>query len=151
MSMNGDVHHTWLFEPGRWIAEGLFWQGGEVERRGRGYSIVRHESDRWVIEGEMEILADPVIRFRNVYDIAPPKRDARAVPWQSENPSVGRLTGTFVVVGASIMSLFQSADRVHLGSECLTQLDARRYQACGVFRSNDAVISTWSMTLSREA
>jgi hypothetical protein len=151
MSMNGEVHHTWLFQPGQWIAEGLFWERGEVERRGRGHSIVRHESERWVIEGEMEILADPVIRFRNVYDIAPPKRDARAVPWQSENPSVGRLTGTFVVVGASIMSLFQSADRVHLGSECLTQLDARRYQACGVFRSNDAVISTWSMTLSREA
>ena len=73
------------------------------------------------------------------------------VPWQSENTDIGRLTGMFVVVGASIMSLFQSADRVYLGSECLTQLDAKHYQACGLFRSNDAVISTWSMTLSREA
>jgi hypothetical protein len=151
MSMDRSVHHTWLFEPGQWIAEGLFWERGEVERCGRGYSIVRHESDRWVIEGEMEILADPIVRFRNVYDITPPKRDARAVPWQSENPSIGRLTGTFVIVGVSIMSLFQSGDRVYFGSECLTQLDATRYQACGLFRSNDAVISTWSMTLSREA
>lgn len=149
--MNDSVRHTWLFEPGRWIADGLFWQGGEVEHHGRGYSIIRHESKGWVIEGEMEILADPIIRFRNIYDVAPPKCDARAVLWQSENPSVGGLAGTFAVVGLSIMSLFQSADRVYLGSECLTQLDARRYHACGLFRSTDAVISTWSMTLSREA
>jgi hypothetical protein len=151
MSMDRSVHHTWLFEPGQWIAEGLFWERGEAERRGRGYSIIRHESDSWAIEGEMEILADPIVRFRNLYQITPPKHEARVVPWQSKNADIGRLTGMFVVVGASIMSLFQSADRVYLGSECLTQLDAKHYQACGLFRSNDAAISTWSMTLSREA
>jgi hypothetical protein len=150
MSTNDSVHHTWLFEPGQWIAEGLFWEGGEAERRGRGYSIIRHGSDSWAIEGEMEILADPIVRFRNLYEITPPKDGARVVPWQSENPGIGKLTGTFAVVGASIMSLFQSENRFYVGSECLTQLDPARYEACGLFRSEHAIVSTWSMRLTRK-
>jgi hypothetical protein len=145
------AHHTWLFEPGRWQATGLFWEGGRTERRGRGTSIVRHERDAWTIAGEMEITGDAPARFENNYRIAPPDDAATVLAWESENPAVGRFRGVFAVAGDSILSFFQTPDGRHAGSECLTRLAPNRYQARGIFTTSGGVVSTWSMELVREA
>jgi hypothetical protein len=142
--------HTWLFEPGTWSAAGSFWDKGEVERAGRGSSIVRHTGASWEIEGSMEILGDPPLRFENNYRMAAPGGRARVVPWQSENPALGTLTGVFVVLGDTIMSSFQSSDGSSLGGEHMRQLAPDRYQARGLFLRSGAVVSTWSMELVRQ-
>ena len=88
-----EARHTWLFEPGTWNAEGSFWERGELARRARGASVVRHEPDGWAIEGTIEVLGDSPLRFRNQYRLGAPAPDARVVPWQSENPAIGALAG----------------------------------------------------------
>ena len=142
--------HTWLFEPGTWSAAGRFWDQGEFEREGRGSSIVRHKGTMWEIEGSMEILGEPPLRFQNTYRIAAPRRDARIVPWQSQNPSIGTLTGVFFVADETIMSSFQSPDGQFVGSEHMRQLAPERYQSRGLFLASGAVVSAWSMELVRK-
>ena len=141
--------HTWLFEPGTWSAEGSFWEKGELEREGHGTSVVRHTGAIWEIEGTMEIQGEPPLRFQNIYRFAAPGADARIVPWQSENPALGTLTGVFVVLGDTIMSFFQSSDGSSFGSETLRYLAPDRYRATGLFLASGAVVSTWSMELVR--
>ena len=143
--------HTWLFEPGTWSAAGCFWEKGEFEREARGISNVRHTGAVWEIEGSMEIRGEPPLRFQNNYRIAAPRGDARIIPWHSENPAVGTLTGVFVVLGDTIMSSFQSSDGASVGSEAMRQLAWNRYQARGLFLASGAIVSAWSMELTREA
>jgi hypothetical protein len=143
--------HSWLFEPGSWAAAGRFWENGEIAHDARGTSIVRHLADRWTIAGTMEIAGDPPLCFENEYRLSPPPADARVVPWQSVNPTIGTLTGVFVVAGDTIMSSFQSADGAALGSEHLTYLAPDRYQARGLFLASGKVVSAWSMALVRQA
>ena len=99
----------------------------------------------------MEICAEPPLRFENHYRISAPRDDARIVPWQSDNPAIGKLTGVFFVAGDTIMSSFQSADGAFLGNEHLRQLSLDRYQARGLFLAAGAVVSAWSMELVRRA
>jgi hypothetical protein len=142
--------HTWLFEPGIWTATGRFWDKGELEREGRGRSIVRHAGAVWEIEGSMEIFGESLVRFQNNYRIAAPRDGARVIPWQSENPAIGALGGVFVIADEIIMSSFQSTDGASVGSEHMTCLAADRYQARGLFLASGAVVSAWSMALTRE-
>jgi hypothetical protein len=143
------LRHTWLFEAGIWTATGRFWDRGELEREGHGTSIVRHSGALWEIEGRMEILGDPPLRFQNIYRITAPRADARVVPWNSENPAIGTLTGVFVVLGDTIMSSFEARGGACLGSEAMRQLAPDRYQAHGLFLASGAVVSAWSMELVR--
>jgi hypothetical protein len=143
--------HTWLFEPGTWLAEGRFWENGELEREGRGSSIVRHGSTGWEIEGTMTILGDPPVEFRNTYKVPVPPAGSRIVPWESQNPALGTLIGTFFIADDAIISLFRSADRKFLGSEQLTYLAADRYQAHGLFLAEGAIVSAWAMILVRKS
>jgi hypothetical protein len=146
-----EIRHTWLFEPGSWSAAGRFWERGEIAHDARGTSMVRHLDDRWTIEGTMEIAGDPPLRFENDYRLSAPPAGARVVPWQSVNPTIGTLTGIFVVMGDTIMSSFRSADGAALGSEHLTYLAPDRYQARGLFLASGKVVSAWSMALVRQA
>jgi hypothetical protein len=145
------VQHTWLFEPGVWNATGQFWERGEIAREGRGTSIVRHTSGGWIVQGAMEIVAEPPVRFQNTYRIAVPPPGARVVPWQSENPAIGVFEGVFVVADDAIMSSFRSANGTAVGSEHLTWLAPDRYQARGLFLTSGEVVSAWSMALIRQA
>jgi len=145
------IHHTWLFQPASWRAEGRFWERGEVERAARGNSVVRHAADVWEIEGDIEVLGEPLLRFDNRYVVTPPAAGARTIQWHSHNPAVGELSGVFALAGDTIMSWFRSADGRAVGSEHLTQLARDRYQARGVFLMAGEVASTWSMELVRRA
>jgi hypothetical protein len=145
------VHrHTWLFEPAIWVAEGRFWERGELEREGRGSSIIRHGSVGWQIEGTMTILGDPPAEFRNNYKVPVPRAGSRVVPWESHNPALGPLSGTFFIADDAIMSSFRSGDGKFVGSEQLTYLAADRYRAHGLFLAEGAIVSAWSMNLVRQ-
>jgi hypothetical protein len=143
--------HTWLFEPGTWMAAGRFWQNGEQEREGRGSSIVRHTSAGWEIEGTLTILSEPPVEFRNTYEIPVPRAGSRIVPWRSHNPALGALTGVFFITDETIMSSFQSSDGRCVGSEHMAYLAPHRYHARGLFLAAGTVVSAWSMGLVRKA
>jgi hypothetical protein len=142
--------HSFLFEPDTWTATGHFWEGGQLKRDAHGTTAVRHFDSAWEIDGEMEVLGELTVRFRNLYRVEPPSAQGEAMRWRSQNPALGIIDGVFAVADETILSFFQTADWAHGGSETLTRLAADRYRASGILVSAGEVASIWSMELVRQ-
>jgi hypothetical protein len=130
---------------------GTFWDEGKRTREAHGSSIVRHTGPVWEIAGSIELGGEPPVRFQNDYRIAAPREDARVLPWKSDNPTIGPLSGVFFVEGDTILSSFQSREGEFVGSEHMTCLAPNCYRARGLFLRSGAIVSAWSMDLVRQA
>jgi hypothetical protein len=71
--------------------------------------------------------------------------------WTSENATLGKLSGTFSVVGTSILCVYTCTASGYHGAEHLGQLDTNRYNATGVLLLHDRRLYSWQMVLSRKS
>ncbi|MGC9373175.1 MAG: hypothetical protein ACP5DY_07615 [Thermovirgaceae bacterium] len=148
MSSVSKMGHTFLFEEGRWKAEGFF-------RDARGHTVlataetcILHSWDRWVMEGFIEIEGEVPRRIENRYLVEP--FDGRDITsWTSENPALGTLRGTFTIVGDSILSCYSDASGEYGGMEYLRFIDGDSYINRGALLKEGELVSSWSVTLRR--
>jgi hypothetical protein len=69
--------------------------------------------------------------------------------WASENATLGKLQGTFSVIGSCIFSVYRCHDSGYHGAEHLEQIDSNTYRSAGVLLLEDRALSSWQMTLRR--
>jgi len=143
--------HPFLARPGVWRAEGTFFEKGETARPARGRTTVRHHPDRWTIDGEMEVLEPKPERFANTYVLSPPEEHATVLPWHAQNPAVGNMKGRFILVAESILSTAKAERSGVWATETMVRVDDDHYEARGVFVMAEEVVSSWAVTLRREA
>jgi uncharacterized protein affecting Mg2+/Co2+ transport len=143
--------HTYLFEEGTWLAHGHFTDGRGESVAVRGESVIRHDPDRWLNRGFMEVLSTPPFTLRNAYEIMPWNRQTQYTSWTSHNPALGDMVGYFVVVGDSILSEFRTLDGTHHGTEYLRQMSAARYINRGVLMKEGRLTSSWAVELNLAA
>ncbi|HZO23178.1 MAG TPA: hypothetical protein VFB37_11815 [Steroidobacteraceae bacterium] len=141
--------HTFLFEPGVWTSQGTFWRADGEPLEAQGRTEIAHHPECWLLAGTLKVLGSPPVEFVNAYSISPPGRDGTSMKWTSENATLGKLSGTFNVVGSSILCVYTCTASGYHGSEHLGQIDARRYQAAGVLLLNERRLSSWQVTLTR--
>ena len=141
--------HTFLFEPGVWTSQGTFWRADGEPLQAQGRTEIAHHPECWLLAGTLKVLGSPPVEFVNAYSISPPGRDGTSMKWTSENATLGKLSGTFSVVGSSILCVYTCTASGYHGSEHLGQIDARRYQAAGVLLLNERRLSSWQVTLTR--
>jgi hypothetical protein len=141
------ARHSFLLEPGRWTATGRF-SGAGGSHPARGETSVLRDGALWRIEGMMDVLADPPVRIENRYEIRPGSAPDR-LDWTSENPALGRLAGTFLLLDDAILSGFRSADGTWRGEERLERRSAGRYAADGRLLAGEDVVSEWQVDLVR--
>jgi hypothetical protein len=141
--------HTFLFEPGIWTSQGTFWRADGEPLEARGRTEIAHHAEVWLLAGTLKVLGSPPVEFVSAYSISPPGRDGSSMPWTSENATLGKLSGTFSVVGTSILSLYTCTASGYHGGEHLAQLDSNRYQAAGILLLNERRLSSWQMILTR--
>lgn len=143
------MHHTFLYEPGVWTLSGMFWsaeaQGIAVE----GRTEISHGKGVWMLAGRMRVLASPPAEFVNIYTIEAPASDALESRWSSENATLGKLHGAFMVVGPCILSVYRSEQGGYHGTEHLRQIAPDQYEATGVLLMDDRRLSSWHVTLAR--
>jgi len=143
--------HTYLFEPGVWTSKGTFWRADGEPLEAQGRTEIAHHSECWLLSGTMKVLGSPPVEFVNAYSISPPGRDGTSMKWASENATLGKLNGTFSVVGNSILSVYTCTASGYHGCEHLGQIDSNRYQAAGILLLNERRLSSWQVTLIRKA
>jgi hypothetical protein len=143
--------HTYLFEPGVWISKGTFWRADGEPLDAQGRTEIAHRADCWLLSGTMKVLGSPPVEFVNAYTISPPGRDGTCMKWISENSTLGKLSGTFSVVGGSILGVYTCATSGYHGCEHLGQIDSNRYQAVGILLLNERRLSSWQVNLTRRA
>ncbi len=149
------MKHTFLFEPGVWTAEGTFWRADGEALAALGRTDITHHADCWLLSGTMKVLGSPSIEFVNAYSIATGTSAgtgaavSQTLKWTSENATLGKLLGTFSVVGSCIFSVYGCEASGYHGSEHLEQLDATRYRTAGILLLQDRLLTSWQLTLTR--
>lgn len=142
------MKHTYFYKSLRWKAEGTYYdEAGAMPLTG-GVTIEKTE-DRWTLTGFMEVqLAQPV-RFTNDYEIKETDTET-TLRWESHNPALGTLRGTFEIIGDSIISVYRSEDGVYSGTETLVQKDEAAYYNAGVSFREGKKMSSWTALLKAE-
>lgn len=143
------MEHTYLLRPGTWRAEGTYYDetGRAFPLTGRS-KLVRSE-EQWRLEGELETAAPQPLRVTNRYGIRETDRPC-TLAWQSVNPALGVLEGTFEFAGESILSRYRSPDRVYSGCEVLTLQGDGSYYNAGAALKDGRRMSAWTAVLREE-
>ena len=143
------MEHTYLLRPGKWRAEGTYYDdaGRAFPLTGRSELVQAGPERR--LAGWMEVAGPQPVRFTNDYTIWETDRPF-TLTWRSENPALGVLEGTFEFAGESILSRYVSPDRVYAGCEVLTLRGEGRYYNAGVSWKKGRRMSAWTAVLREE-
>ncbi|MGD9488295.1 MAG: hypothetical protein AB7W47_09755 [Calditrichaceae bacterium] len=145
--MNG---HSYLFTEGKWKATGIYTDGDGISYNATGEVIVKHSTGLWMSDGIMNVKGLNDAEFQNNYKIIPFTEGKDFTTWKSINPVFGLLTGRFVVIADSILSVYGSENGIISGSESLLQINNRLYRNWGfVFKGTDK-LSSWAMDLEKQ-
>lgn len=144
------VRHTFLFEEGIWAVSGEYaGQNGAVVPV-EGSARITHSASVWRNQGGMTLVQPSGnIEIRNDYEIAPFEAGRDFTAWRAENPSLGKLTGLFVVVDDSIISTISSEDGRVSGIEYLRQVNENHYKSRGFIFRGEEKLSSWAADLVR--
>lgn len=143
------MKHTLFVQPGSWAASGRFLDENEAEIPIVGSAEIIHHEEQWVNRSTMRLLTDPPVDLANQYEIHPLPAGSATTPWSSFNPSLGRMLGSFSLVGDSILSTYRSEDGAYSGAECLLQEDADTYRVWGVLFKEGTKLSSWEAVMKR--
>ncbi|MGH8140633.1 MAG: hypothetical protein ACREVV_20875 [Steroidobacteraceae bacterium] len=141
--------HTFLFEPGVWTSRGTFWRADGEPLEAQGRTEIAHHPECWLLAGTLKVLGSPPVEFVNAYSISPPGRDGTTMKWTAENATLGKLSGTFSVVGTSILCIYTCTASGYHGAEHLGQVDSNHYQSAGILLLNERRLSSWQVVLKR--
>ena len=143
------MKHTYLFRPGRWRAEGTYYDGADRALPLTGWSEVLRTQQQWTLDGALEVQLPTPLRFTNRYQLRE-TNFPQTLAWESYNPALGTLTGTFEVVGPNLLSQYRSSDGVYSGFEILTLQADGSYQNTGLSLKSGRRMSAWTALLRAE-
>lgn len=143
------VKHTYLFRPGRWRAEGTYYDEADRALPLTGWSEVLRTQQQWTLDGALEVQLPTPLRFTNRYQLRE-TNFPQTLAWESYNPALGTLTGTFEVVGPNLLSQYRSSDGVYSGFEILTLQADGSYQNTGLSLKSGRRLSAWTALLRAE-
>jgi len=143
--------HTFLFEPGVWTSKGTFWRADGETLEAQGRTEIAHHPTVWLLAGSLKVFGSPPVEFVDAYSISPPGRDGTSMKWTSDNATLGKLSGTFSVVGSSILNVYTCTASGYHGAEHMGQVDANRYNAAGILLLNERRLYSWQVVLTRKS
>jgi hypothetical protein len=143
------MRHTFLFQPAVWEARGHY-----VDRSGASVEVVgdatiTHEDEGWMNRSLMRPV-DPVGQaFESSYAVRPFEQGADTTTWTSSSAQLGKMSGQFVLVAESILSIGRTADGRYRSVEYLQQLSEDRYVSRGALLRGRDKVSSWAVELRR--
>jgi hypothetical protein len=144
------VRHTFLFEPATWSTAGTFWRGDGEALDASGRTEITHRPECWLLSGTLKVLSAPPAEFLFAYRIEPPSKESGTIRWTAEDPTLGRLQGTFTVIGDGIVSVYRCEASGYHGTEHLGRIDPGCYRSAGVLLLGDRRLSSWDLLVKRE-
>jgi len=145
------MSHTYLFQQALWTGSGTFWCADGQPLPAECRTEVAHRPECWLLSGTLKVLGSPPVEFVNAYWIQLPGRDGAAIKWSSENATLGKLQGTFSVIGSSILSVYRSESAGYHGADHLRRLDDDNYESTGMLLLESRRLSSWQVLLRRSA
>jgi len=141
--------HTYLFQPAQWTGTGTFWCADGQPLPAECRTEVAHRTECWLLSGTLKVLGSPPVEFVNAYQIDPPGKDGTALKWSSESATLGKLHGTFSVIGTAITSVYRCESSGYHGAEHYRRIDDDTYESAGVLLLEDRQLSSWQVLIRR--
>lgn len=141
--------HTFFLAEGTWNATGEYTDEDGVVSRVQGTVTTFRRDGVLIHDGRMTVLRDEPLEIANCYEITPLEAGALATTWLSVNPVLGKLFGTAVIVGDSILSNYQTECGTYRGAEYLLQVDKTTYRNRGVLLRGTRRLSSWALDMQR--
>lgn len=145
------VRHTYLFQPGKWRAQGRYYGPQGMPVQAEGEVEIVHGPDKWENRGVMRIDKPGEREYANVYEMQPVPRGGFSGTWTSRNPDLGEFKGKMTVVEDAIIMFSRSIDGAYETMETLTKVSDDRYESRGVLYGAGERLSSWAVTLERES
>jgi hypothetical protein len=145
------MSHTYLFQPAVWTGNGTFWREDGQPFPAESRTEVTHRTECWLLSGTLKVLGSPPVEFVSAYWIELPGRNAATLKWNSESATLGRLHGTFSVIGSSILSVYRCEPSGYHGAEHFRRLDDDSYESTGALLLEDRRLSSWQLLLKRSS
>ncbi len=143
------MHHTFLLEPGNWLSSGMLWNENEEKVPIAGHANIEHHDGKWLNHSAMRLLTDPPVEMKREYEIRPIPENKSSTTWIAQDPALGQMEGSFVVIRDSILSTYRSESGEYSGSEYFLKEDETTYQVKGVLFKNTVKISSWDAILTK--
>lgn len=141
--------HTYLFEEGTWSVSGSYCDSENNDLEVKGENQIKHNEDKWLLDDYFELQNMTKTHIQSKYKVTPVSKDSEFTFWESEHPDLGTLLGRVMVVGNTIMSMYQSESRLYAGTEVLEKINDNKYHARGFNFNGDEKLSSWNITLER--
>ena len=143
------IRHTYLLEEGKWNVSGTYYDSCNNEMELKGEQRISHHEDQWLLDSRMELQDMSKTIIQSTYKIEPATGEGEFTFWESDDPDLGQLLGRFMIVGNTIMSMYQSESRLYAGTETLEKVDENKYQVKGFSFNGDEKLASWKLTLER--
>jgi hypothetical protein len=145
------MEHTFLFQEGRWVANGNYSDEKNSRRPATGSTMIEHTERGWINAGSMMMLASTgLVTFENRYEITPFKEGEEFTHFTAENPALGTLSGTLMLAGDSILAVSTSEDGSTIAVESLRMIDDRYYENRGFALKEGRKVGSWELELRKE-
>ncbi len=135
------MKHTYFTETRDWHAEGTYCDENGEKFPLKGEVNVVCLGRESTLGGYLEVAFVSPVRFENNYKITAVDDDTYT--WESYNPGLGTLRGSFSVLGDYILSIYVSEDGVYSGTEVLRQTAAYTYENAGACFCKGVRLSSW--------
>jgi len=144
------IYQPFLFEENIWSATGVY-----IDDQGRyhpvaGETKITHTEGLWINDSRITLQGDHEVEYKTRYEIVPLERGQERTSWISENPALGKMLGSFIIVDDSIISIFASEDSAFQGTEYWRLIDDDLYSNRGCLLRGDKKISSWAVELRKK-
>jgi hypothetical protein len=142
------INHTFLFDQKMWIATGIYFDHANTPAPAAGESKIIHQGGLWIVESTVRVFGDAPLEIHNRYEVIPFSDDTPYVAqWKSDHTALGRLSGKFVIVDDTILSIYQSEEGTHSGTEVLAKTEDGYYESRGCLFKGNNKVSSWAFEL----
>jgi hypothetical protein len=139
--------HTFLLREGVWRATGAYFDALGRRTEVEGDAEIRHYPERWVSASVMHTLGPKPVESRSSYEIHPLAKGNLTTPWTSQSPTLGSLSGRFILLDDAILSTWESATARFRGYETLLMRADNHYSARGSLFDGGKLMSAWAVEL----
>ncbi|MDR1314234.1 MAG: hypothetical protein LBQ12_11205 [Deltaproteobacteria bacterium] len=143
--------HTYLFKPGLWQADGVYYDTLEKPHLQTGELLIEHAPDAWTIDSRMNVTGQDRRDFVSRYTVTPFKEGVSYTEWKSHTGGPEPVFGLFVVVQESILMPWQSQSGKFWGQEVLSSVTPDLYLSRGFAFIQDRKAYSWAVKLARVA
>jgi len=144
------MEHTLLLQEGKWIAKGSYIDGDTNVMAFQGELVTTHGNKMWNHSTKMHLVTGNTrLEVQTSCDIIPFIKGNDTTTWNSDNPGIGILSGKFVVVDDSILSVCHCDTGEFEGTEYFLKVNDSYYKNRGTLTRKRAKLSSWVMELTR--